>query len=154
MPPHLWSRALCGLSKLHSHSPEVTNLLFALAEKMGQCGTDTEAAQTPTHTQTQISYPSSSSSSGVLFTPLHLSQAMYGLRFMDSQHPAVRLVVRNLSAAVEVRGLQGVREREREVSERERERGVREREREAVMHGGVRNVNIVGSVDHLSLCIT
>jgi hypothetical protein len=87
--PHEWSRALCGLNKMNSDSTEVTNLLFAIADKM-DCVCDPQTDDT------------SPSSSPCLFSPRHLSRAMFGLRFMDSKHPAVMLIVRNITATIQV----------------------------------------------------
>jgi len=79
--PSEWSRALCGMSSLNSSSPEATALLGAIAEKM----------------QLEVR---SDEGSGEL-RPRHLSQAMYGLRYMDSKHPTVMLVIRNITTAIE-----------------------------------------------------
>ena len=106
MTPYEWSLALCGLSKMNSQYVEVTNLLLAIADKM-------ECEERPSlyncheedHDSPQNGFTKGSvrpHSRSFILSPRQLSQAMYGLRFMDSKHDAVMLIIRKITTAIVV----------------------------------------------------
>lgn len=101
MVPAEWSRALGGLAGMNSSVVEVTNVLSAVADKM-LGGASNPKPQRAAHTD-PLPAQQQQQQQPLEFTPEQLGLAMYGIRFMDSKHPAVDQVLSNIAAAVKVR---------------------------------------------------
>jgi hypothetical protein len=102
MTPPEWSRALCGLSKFNTTTPGAINLLTAISEKMFCASSVSEEVSEEAPGTACSNNNTRARESSSIFTPKHLSQAMYGLRYMDSKHPAVMIVIRNITRTIQV----------------------------------------------------